>query len=59
MKTIEGETWHAVLTDEEYEAWVKYDESHPWLANSMPYEAILRMFLTNYRYTQQRNQVTA
>ncbi len=49
MKTIIGETWKAVLTDEEYQDWIKYDESHPWLASQLPMENILKMFLGEYR----------
>jgi hypothetical protein len=51
MKKIEisSESWKRELTQEEYEEWVKYDDSHPWLANSLPMERILDMFLCNYR----------
>lgn len=46
---IQGEEWSAKLTPEEYKAWIIYDESHPWLANSMSYESILAMFLSHFR----------
>lgn len=46
---IQGETWICRLTPEEYAAWVKYDESHPWLAAALPMRAILDMFLSHYR----------
>jgi hypothetical protein len=46
--TIEGETWRCVLTRYEYAQWVKYDQSHPWLAG-LPYEPVLRMFLAHFR----------
>lgn len=46
--TIEGDTWRFSLTQEEYHEWVKYDESHPWLAR-LPYQAVLRMFLNHFR----------
>jgi len=51
MKKVEivGENWKKELTQEEYNEWVKYDNSHPWLANSLPIENILDMFLCNYR----------
>lgn len=45
---IEGETWHCVLTRQEYDEWVKYGRSHPWLTR-LPYEPILRMFLAHLR----------
>jgi hypothetical protein len=48
MKTIEGESWKYVMTDTEYDAWVKYDESHPHLS-SIPVQQLIAMFLTNYR----------
>lgn len=37
------------VTSQELEAWEAYADSHNHLLASMPYSAVLRMFLTNYR----------
>ncbi len=47
--TIEGETWRYTLTQEEYAAWDKYANSHPWLFAHGSYEGIIRMFLAHLR----------
>lgn len=49
MNTIEGDTWHATLTDEEYAAWDIYADAHPLLLGEMGTEAVLQMFLGHFR----------
>lgn len=52
--TIEGETWHATLTPEEFAAWNIYADRHEWLLN-WSYEATLTMFWTNFRMGKNPN----
>lgn len=44
-----GETESFPLTRDELTAWESYADTHPHLLARMPYGAVLRMFLTNYR----------
>lgn len=45
---IQGQTFEARLTQEEYREWVKYDDKHPHL-EGISYEAVLNMFLSHFR----------
>lgn len=52
---IEGETWVAYLTPEEYQEWIKYDNAHPQLS-PLPVQSILEMFLNHFRRGVNLNQ---
>lgn len=46
--TIEGETWYARLTPEEYDQWCIYADHHGWLLSAC-YDRTLSMFLAHLR----------
>ena len=52
--TIEGETWHATLTPDEFAEWERYANTHEWLLN-WSYAATLTMFLFNFRRLRNPN----
>lgn len=49
ITTENGQTESFPITQAELAAWDVYAENHPHLFRSLPYSAVLRMFLTNFR----------